>query len=88
MSTAWVGVDLDGCLAKYDTWRGIEHIGEPIPRVVGFVKLLRANGVEVRIFTARCQEGPVATERIKDWCLIHLGEVLPITDRKDFNMVI
>ena len=23
----WIGVDLDGTLAQYDHWRGIEHIG-------------------------------------------------------------
>ena len=27
---AWIGVDLDGTLARYDGWKGIEHIGEPI----------------------------------------------------------
>lgn len=30
----WLGVDLDGTLAVYDKWRGIEHIGAPIPAMV------------------------------------------------------
>jgi hypothetical protein len=31
MSTGgWIGVDLDGTLAHYDGWKGIDHIGEPI----------------------------------------------------------
>lgn len=83
----WVGIDLDGTLAKYDRWQGIQHIGEPIEPMRQFVlKLLRA-GVEVRIFTARCQEGPEAIDAIETWCNVHLGQVLPVTDRKDFGMV-
>ena len=26
----WYGFDLDGTLAKYDGWKGIDHIGEPV----------------------------------------------------------
>jgi hypothetical protein len=33
-----IGVDLDGTLAKYGEWRGVEHIGEPIPPMVDRVK--------------------------------------------------
>ena len=29
--SGWIGVDLDGTLAFYDMWRGMEHIGKPIP---------------------------------------------------------
>jgi len=25
---SWIGVDLDGTLATYDMWRGLDHIGE------------------------------------------------------------
>ena len=25
----WIGVDLDGTLAHYDKWRGVEHVGDP-----------------------------------------------------------
>lgn len=27
---AWYGFDLDGTLAKYDKWEGIDHIGGPL----------------------------------------------------------
>lgn len=30
----WIGVDLDGTLAHYEGWKGVEHIGEPIPAMV------------------------------------------------------
>lgn len=49
----WIGVDLDGTLAKYDGWKGPEHIGEPVPEMVRKVKAMLAAGQEVRIFTAR-----------------------------------
>lgn len=83
----WVGVDLDGTLAVYDKWRGIEHIGEPIPAMVKYVQELIEAGVDVRVFTARCQEGQRAVELIAVWCLRHIGHVLPITATKDFGMV-
>lgn len=87
LNNGWVGIDLDGTLAEYTDWQGIGHIGLPVPRMVEHVKYLREHGVEVRIFTARVQEGPVAVKIIEDWSLEHLGEVLPVTDRKDFSMV-
>src|SRR5262245_48902352 len=27
----WIGVDLDGTLAEYHGWKGIEHIDRPVP---------------------------------------------------------
>lgn len=50
----WIGVDLDGTLAHYDGWKGVEHIGDPVPAMVERVKAWLAAGREVRIFTARC----------------------------------
>ena len=49
--SGWIGVDLDGTLAKYGIWDG--SIGEPIPLMVERVKIWIALGVEVKIFTAR-----------------------------------
>ena|SRR3990172_3745041 len=83
----WVGVDLDGTLAVYDHWRGIKHIGKPIPPTVELIRDLLREGVEVRIFTARVQEGEDAIRMIEYWCEMHIGAVLPVTDRKDFSMV-
>lgn len=84
---AWVGVDLDGTLAVYDGWKGINHIGEPIPEMVEYVQSLVESGIEVKIFTARCQEGRGAIETIQIWCLRNLGYLLDVTDKKDFAMV-
>lgn len=94
---AWIGVDLDCTLAIYDKWRGENHIGEPIPAMVERVKQWRAQGQEVRIFTARVAGhgmcdittgGTIdAITPIQEWCQKHLGEVLPITNVKDFGMM-
>ena len=49
----WVGFDLDGTLAKYDGWNGIDHIGEPVESVVLVAKLLHWLGKKIKILTAR-----------------------------------
>ena len=54
----WIGVDLDGTLAKYDGWHGIEHIGMPIRPMMERVRTWLAMGIQVKIFTARVEHGP------------------------------
>lgn len=89
MSTGWIGVDLDGTLAVYDRWRGMTHIGAPIPAMVARVKRWLGEGIEVRIFTARVAHDSEGAARrvIEAWCNKHLGLVVPITNVKDFGMV-
>jgi hypothetical protein len=99
----WIGVDLDSTLAYYDGWRGPDHIGAPIPVMVERVKHWLAEGVDVRIFTARVwcdpaqfdwagergrtQESYDAQQLIEAWCVEHIGQILPITCMKDFGMI-
>ena len=100
----WIAVDLDGTLALYDHWRGIEHIGEPVPLMLERVKCWLKQGRDVRIFTARVDGGEVALamgdkngeahrnveavrHHIEQWCLKHVGQVLPVTNKKDYGMV-
>jgi hypothetical protein len=96
MSKGWIGVDLDGTLAHYDEWKGHEHIGDPIPDMLERVKRWRAEGRDVRIFTARIAgSNPrvaamglcVILNSIQDWCEKHIGEKLPVTNVKDFSMI-
>lgn len=84
----WVGVDLDGTLAEYDGWKGIEHIGDPIPAMLERVKEKLARGEDVRIFTARVAgpDGEKARRYIDVWCQKHLGRTLPVTNVKDQQM--
>jgi hypothetical protein len=84
----WIGVDLDGTLARYDGWKGAEHIGEPIIPMVRRVLDWYNAGIEVRIFTARCANGdPGVIAAIEAWCQEHLNRVLPITCQKDYGMI-
>jgi hypothetical protein len=90
----WIGVDLDGTLAKYTGWQGVEHIGEPIMPMVERVKKWVKDGVEVRIFTARVTVNPnrprdveLTKKVIEAWCKEHIGTVLPVTNVKDFGLV-
>jgi hypothetical protein len=81
----WIGVDLDGTLAHYDGWKGPEHIGEPVPLMLARVKIWLSEGRDVRLFTARAtQAGQIPP--IQRWCMRHLGQVIGITYKKDFEM--
>lgn len=83
----WVGIDLDGTLAEYHSWKGVDNIGAPIPLMVKYVRELLHQDIDVRIFTARVGNGTKAIVAIEKWCIEHLGHVLQITNVKDMNMV-
>lgn len=88
----WIGVDLDGTLAHYEGWVSAQHIGAPVVVMVERVKGWLAEGYEVRVFTARVagaepEERVAIVTLIEQWCLAHLGVVLPVTCQKDFGMV-
>lgn len=92
-----IGVELDGTLALYTGWQGLNHIGEPIPIMVKRVKQwLAEDRFDVRIMTARVarsqyrpneEDVEVTRNTIKAWCLKHLGRELEVTNQKDFSMV-
>lgn len=96
MNGGWIGVDLDGTLAYYSGWKGAHHIGDPISPMIDRVKNWIADGKTVKIFTARMHGhgAPLlggGTEDVKtpieNWCRKHLGQVLEITNIKDFGMI-
>lgn len=87
----WIGVDLDGTLAEYHGWQGINHIGPPIEPMVARVKQWLAEGQEVRIFTARVSSDDsseliVIRAAIHKWCREHIGRTLEVTNVKDYGM--
>ncbi len=93
-SKGWIGVDLDRTLAEAgsQTWGATPpwEIGAPVPLMVERVKKWRKAGIEVRIFTARVfglPEDSAEHQGIQEWCMLHLGEILPITCCKDFQMI-
>lgn len=87
-ASGWIGVDLDGTLAHYKGWDG-GKIGPPVPAMLARVKAWLADGVEVRIFTARVAHDPDGDQkhRIFLWCEQHIGQRLRVTCCKDFAMI-
>lgn len=85
--TPWVGVDLDGTLAHYDgEWKGIEHIGDPIPLMVDRVKKAIADGKVVKIFTARAAT-PEAIPHVQKWLVEKAGlPDLEVTNAKNWGL--
>lgn len=86
MSEGWIGIDLDGTLAHYDKWRGIEHIGVPIPKMVEVVRNCLAGDMTIKIFTARANEKG-AISHIHKWLKKHGLPEFEVTATKDFDMI-
>src|SRR5687768_11716701 len=84
--SGWIGVDLDGTLSLYDGWRGMDHIGPPVPLMLARVQRWLETDLDVRIVTARAAD-PAGVRAVEAWCLTYLGRKLPVTDRKDFGMI-
>ena len=82
----WIGVDLDATLAEYNGWKGIAHIGEPVPQMLERVKAWLSQGAEVKIFTARAAT-PEAIPHIAAWLEKQGIGGLAITNIKDMKMV-
>ena len=86
----WIGVDLDGTLAKYTGWKSNGEIGEPIKPMVDRVKKWLAEGKKVKIFTARVAISAGKEEminKIKAWCKENIGQELEVTNVKDHAMI-
>jgi len=94
--TPWVGVDLDGTLAYYDSKYVPGEIGPIIPAMKRVVIDLIDQGYEVKIFTARvfsdndtqrAQEVQRNYVAIKEWLRDNGLPDLEITCVKDYMMV-
>ena len=64
----WYGFDLDGTLAKYDGWKGIDHIGEPVKPMVDLVKRMHEEGKVVKILTARVSPRANTKYKVREKC--------------------
>lgn len=97
----WTGIDLDGVLAYWSGKpEDVLTIGPPIPSVLALVKRYLAEGRKVRILTARVAacgtRSAVAVDdqafadaqrvMVESWCQRFIGQVLPITATKDWQM--
>lgn len=80
----WIGVDLDGTLARSSL--GIRsHIGEPIMPMLYRIKDWLRDGKEVRLFTARASD-PAQLPKVREWLKRHGLEQMAITNVKDLDM--
>ena len=50
-----VCLDIDGVLARYDSWQGYDHIGDPLPGAREFARDL-AEIADIVIFSSRCSQ--------------------------------
>lgn len=81
----WIGVDLDGTLAKSVSSLS-SSIGEPIQPMLSRVKGWLARGQEVRIFTARASDQKQISS-IRNWLNLHGIGDCGITNSKDLDMI-
>ena len=87
-SSKVIAVDLDGTLAQYSTFKGIDVIGSPIKPMVQKVKAELKKGSDIQILTARAHpwkgkaQQAKAIKAVEAWSKKHLGKKLKVTCEK------
>ncbi len=82
----WIGVDFDGTLVKYDGSGPLGEIGPAVPLMLERVKVWLAQGVKVKIMTARANV-PELIPPVQDWLEKQGLPRLEVTATKDFAMI-
>lgn len=87
----WIGVDLDGTLAKYTPGDGIHEVGEPVKIMLDRVKEWIAKGKTVKIVTARVSHPNLEfinlqVKLVQAWLVKHGLPPLSVICHKDFEM--
>lgn len=82
----WIGVDLDGTLANYDSRHGVAMIGKAIEPTLLRIKQWLDMGIEVRIFTARAAE-PELIPAVHRWLIENGLPLLNVTCRRDRDLM-
>ncbi|MDX9786780.1 MAG: hypothetical protein RBT11_08385 [Desulfobacterales bacterium] len=82
----WIGMDLDGTLARTDPLSGISKIGDPVPKMVNLATRLINEGNRVKIFTARAFDADQVA-MIHNWLKENGLPELEVTNIKDFEMI-
>ena len=86
LSQEWIGVDLDGTLARSDRNLSLARVGEPVPKMLGLVKSMVNNGVKAKIFTARAGDSN-QVQLVKAWLVKNGLPNLEVTNVKDYDMI-
>ena len=88
MGNGWIGVDLDGTLARMDMPPVLGNIGPPVEKMVARIRKWIEEGIEVRIVTARVAEGPRQVPMIAAYLHKFVTDKdLIITCAKDYEML-
>ena len=82
----WIGIDLDGTLARADSLSGTSKIGAPIPEMVSLAAGYARKGVTVKIFTARASDS-TQVDMIQRWLRENGLPEFEVTNVKDFEMI-
>lgn len=82
----WIGIDLDGTLARDDALSDISRIGDPVPRMISLVGKLLREGKRIKIFTARASD-PRQVAMIHKWLRRSGLPEFEVTNIKDFEMI-
>ena len=65
MTERYVAIDLDGTLAEYNGWKGLDHIGEPKPHARSALEAVKEEtDLKIIIYTCRAENG---LKRVRDW---------------------
>ena len=64
----YVAVDLDGTLAEYDGWSGLDNIEDPKPHARICMRILEKAGFNLIIYTCRADRG---LKKVRDWLETH-----------------
>lgn len=86
-SAGVIAFDLDGTLAKYTGWRGMQHIGIPIKKMVDKAMAYHNVGKKVVIFTARVSVDRTNEKFIKKWLADNKLPLWQITAIKSMKFV-
>ena len=85
----WIGVDLDGTLAFYESGQGVKYVGMVIEPMKARVLNWLRSGKTVKIFTARVsmeKDADVQRTMIQDWLEANGMPRLEVTCIKDTLM--
>lgn len=84
----YILVDFDRTLSVYITGQDNDGFGDPVPAMQERVVRWLHAGRDVRLFTARASRNdPAEMDRLRGWCVEHLGKEIPIQNWKDFHCV-
>lgn len=67
-----IAIDLDGTLAEYTTWKGIEYIGDPIVPVVNKLKKIKKRKPNINIIVHTARITDLRNDEINDKALSYV----------------